>query len=80
MLAGMSVAQGEGVRRAKQAAMLLTMAIGLGWSGPAADAQASRPELATAMMSTLDAPEAPVVAANTTSFDDGEWRYIPARR
>ena len=78
----MPVAQGAGVRRAKQAAMLLTMAIGLGWSGPAADAQASRSELelATAMAPTATAAATPIVDAETVPFDAGEWRYIPARR
>lgn len=78
----MPVAQGAGVRRAKQAAMLLTMAIGLGWSGPAAHAQASRAELegATAMAPSVDVRAASVIADDTVPFDDGEWRYIPARR
>lgn len=76
----MPVAQGAGVRRAKQVAMLLTMAMGLGWSGPATDARASHPELATAMMPALDLPETPLAAASTASFDGGEWRYTPARR
>lgn len=78
----MLVAQAAGVRRAKQAAMLLTMAIGLGWSGPAADAQASRAELevVTAMSASVDAEVSPVVEPGGVPFDDAQWRYVSARR
>ncbi|MCR9163901.1 MAG: hypothetical protein ACE37F_22380 [Nannocystaceae bacterium] len=70
------------MRRAKQAAMLLTMAIGLGWSGPATDAQASRSglELAAASLPSLDEAAPIEVAVNDAAAANGEWRYISARR
>ena len=73
------------MRRAKHAAMLLTMAAGLGWSGPAADARASRSQPAATPIRTLEMHAAParVVAKRVDEnvFNgDGEWRYIATRR
>ncbi len=67
------------MRRVKQAAMLLVMAAAAGWSGPASDAQASRPE-AEAAHPEVALPTLAEATGRVASSGRGEWRYVSTRR
>lgn len=61
--------------------MLLTMATALGWSGPSADARASRPDPALAMAQVFTkAPAAPSFERSNGPIAESDWRYVSARR
>lgn len=61
--------------------MLLTMATAMGFSGPSADARASRVVEADAVKTAPVAmPTLAALDTTTTRVADGEWRYIPSRR
>ena len=69
------------MRRAKHAAMLLTMATALGWSGPAADARASRLDRTLAIAQAVtEAPVAPTLERSNGPLAESDWRYVSARR
>lgn len=77
----MNLGVGPGVRRVKQAAVLLTMATAMGWSAPSADARASRAvEVQAVETASVAMPTLATFGSSDTGVADGEWRYIPSRR
>jgi len=61
--------------------MLLTLATALGWSGPSADAQASRLDRTAAMAQVFtEAPVGPTFERSNGSAAESDWRYVSARR
>ena len=83
----MPFGKGWGVRRSKHAAMLLAMAIVMGWSVGGTDARASRTNVvppsavsASAVWVAAEAIRTPEAIRTQGPQDQAEWRFVAVRR